>query len=72
MTRIKLEGENRRGREIKVDLEIISLKEKHNECTVVRWTDGKSASFSGGKVWRHYHNSGLMVLLKDITKETYC
>lgn len=63
---IRVEGENRLGRYIAVDLEVLIGSDECRHNIVVRWTDGKPAALSGYKIWRATCHR-FSVILKDIT-----
>lgn len=70
--KVRLTGLNRRNREITVELEVVHLKGKGGWInTVVKWTDGKIATFVGTKVMRHSVYGGACYLMKDITEIKY-
>ena len=68
--KVKLTGTNRKGRDLTVVLDVISMKdvEKQHNC-VVRWTDGRPAAYSS-TVWRSTCRR-FSTLLKDITEEEF-
>jgi len=49
MTKIKITGTNR-GTDKTVEVELI--RTAANGLSVIRWTDGRLATFTGGKVYR--------------------
>ncbi len=74
--KIKVTGDNRKGRTMTVTLEVVKKiegKNIGNNTFLVKWTDGKIAKFSGNaaKIVRYNGTSRITLMMKDITDIEY-